>query len=336
MKIKNLLKFIIPKVFLTPLREFYLMMNLKKFYKNDYKHLKTSSKNNEMEKIRLLGNITKLYHRIEKGLAYNETIFKYGFGKRNILELIKNLNIYYKKKFDLNNIRFITALSVLNSYITKHKNSSIDLLYIKETLTINLENFVDKGNGGVTNYKANYIIQKSKSNFLELSQNRHSVRFFSSIPPKIDKIINAIKIAQKTPSVCNRQGWKVHLITDKKLIELFRTLHNVFSLQSQNLTSLILITFQKNYFSYPLERNQGFIDGGLFSMSLLYALTYEGLATCALNANLTLKAEKLLRESLKISILEGFIMFIAVGNYTEEFVSPNSFRDTIKETVVVH
>jgi nitroreductase len=324
----------IPSRFWTTLRELKMKFLFKKLYRNDYRHLKKRYRDSSMEKIRLLGNITKLYHRIEKGLSYED--FRFGFGYRTIIELIGNLNQYYKWKFEIENIRVKTALNVLCSYIDRHLQSNIDVSYIVEKLKINLEPYRALDYGGITKYSSTNVIRKSKINFYDLTQSRHSVRFFNTIPPDINKIYRSIEMSQKTPSVCNRQGWKIHLVTDPHLIDIFKKVHNGFSLKEQNLTTFILITFQKDYFSYPLERNQGFIDGGLISMSLLYSLTYEGLATCALNANLSIEGESKIRDSMGITLEEGLIMFIAVGNYPETFISPKSKRDQINDVLVEH
>jgi nitroreductase len=287
-----------------------------------------------MEKIKLLANITKLYHRIEKGLSYED--FRFGFGSRTIIELIGNLNQYFKSKFDLENTRVTTALNVLCIYVNKHVESNVDVSYIITKLKINLERYRDLDFGGTTKYNSSDVLSKTAVNFYDLTQNRHSVRFFNKIPPDKNKIYRAIEMSQKTPSVCNRQGWKIHLVTNPHLIDIFKEVHKGFFLDKQNLTTFILVTFQKDYFSYPSERNQGFIDGGLISMSLLYSLTYEGLATCALNANLSIEGESKIRKSMGITLEEGLIMFIAVGNYPETFISPKSKRDHINDFLVEH
>lgn len=82
---------------------------------------------------------------------------------------------------------------------------------------------------------------------------------------------------------------------------------------------LLVITVNNSYLAGPEERNQGFIDGGMFSMSPIYALTYFGLALCALNAAFTKKSDKLIRNILNISVNENLSMFISVGHYLDSF-----------------
>jgi nitroreductase len=89
----------------------------------------------------------------------------------------------------------------------------------------------------------------------------------------------------KSPSVCNRQPWKVHLIEDEQLLHQVMTAQGGFAGNGHNMQLLLLVTVDLRYFSTSSERNQGFVDGGIYLMSLVYALTYHKMATCILNAD---------------------------------------------------
>lgn len=334
--IGSTIKSMLPAHFRKWIRKLYFGVSFFRFILDDYLHLFWLYP--EKGENTLLARVTQEYHRIEKGLSHK--YFRFGFGERAVKELNLNLNKYYNAGYNLENSRVKTALSVLNKYIEKHKDYEIDLEYIK--VTLNKYNFYDNNSfkdeyelGGVTTYSKDLTLKMNYGNFANLSKSRHSVRFFNSSDVSSDDVLDAISIAQKTPSVCNRQGWYVRLVKSKSTIELFRKVHNGFSSESQNLNCFLTITFRKDFFSYPLERNQGYTDGGLFSMSLLYALTSKGFATCPLNANLTRRNEKLLRRALKIGKGESLVMFIAVGYYEDTFTSPNSNRDDVKDVVKI-
>ena len=79
------------------------------------------------------------------------------------------------------------------------------------------------------------------------------------------------------------------------------------------------------------ERNQTFIDGGLFSMSLVYSLTFNNVATCILNTNFSLKQENEIKSILNINEFEDLILFIAIGSFPNITKSPISLRDDIYE-----
>ena len=65
------------------------------------------------------------------------------------------------------------------------------------------------------------------------------------------------------------------------------------------------------------ERNEGYVDGGLFSMSLLYALEARGLAACPLNTMFSEQVDRKTRDLLDIPDNEVFVMYIAVGHFKE-------------------
>ncbi len=80
---------------------------------------------------------------------------------------------------------------------------------------------------------------------------------------------------------------------------------------------LLLVTSDIRAFMNNGERNEPFVDGGLFSMSLLYALEAYGLAACPLNAMFNLSQDRQTRELLDIPDYEFPVMYIAVGNFPE-------------------
>ena len=124
------------------------------------------------------------------------------------------------------------------------------------------------------------------------------------------------------------------LIKNTNSLDTFKKVHNGFRSEDQNLTKLLVITFTKNSFSYPLERHQGYTDSGLFAMSLMHAFTHLGIATCPLNANLGISQEKEFRSAAGIGIEYGIVMFIAVGNYKENNICAVSQRDPEKDVII--
>jgi len=319
------------------MRILYFRINFFRYVIDDYKHL--FLRYTDKRKNRLLSGITKEYHRIEKGLSHK--YFRIGFGQRALSELVRYLSKYNNAGYNKNNTRIKIALSVLDKYIERHKNQkidfkSIDLIFKKYNYISSKGKTNEPDLGGVSSYSKDEILKMGRESFNTLAKSRHSVRYFKDEEVSVDEVFDAISIAQKAPSVCNRQGWYVRLIKSKSIIELFRSVHNGFSNESQNLNCLLLVTFRKDSFLYPMERNQGYTDAGLFSMSLLYSLTYKGFATCPLNSNLTRKNERHIRKVLKINADEGLVMFIAVGHYEDNFVTPISYRDHVNDVVKVY
>lgn len=329
-RMKKSIKKILPNFLIKIIQLSQRKSQIRKMWKNDYnkfnksafKIVKTKNKEN------LIAEITFHYHSLEKGLS--NINFREGFGKRAYTNLIFSLTEYKNKGYDQNVVAYQAGLSVINEYILRHKNTNIDTVQLKETLS-ELKYGEIKEIGGVYELRADDVIKASKSDFRDLAHNRFSVRDYSDRDVSIEKIESALEIASKTPSVCNRQPWHNYVVRKKDLIDTLLKIQGGFTGHGNNINTLIVVTSNNFYLSDHTERNQGFIDGGMYSMNLIYALQYEGLATCALNADLSLNNEKKICKLLNIPINQNIILFIAVGNYRDDFKVPKSPRDNYKE-----
>jgi nitroreductase len=142
---------------------------------------------------------------------------------------------------------------------------------------------------------------------------RSSIREYqpSAVPQTL--IDRAIKLAIKTPSVCNRQAWHVYQSTSKA------TVRRVLSHQSGNrgfgpaAHNLLIIAADHRAFVHAEERYQHWIDGGMFAMSIIYAFHSLGLASCALNWSQTPGADKRLRKELGLAPSHSVLMMISFG-----------------------
>lgn len=324
---KKIIKKIMPGYFVYLLKSLRLgkayRIDKKRFLKSAFNLVKTRNQEN------LEAKIIFHYHSLEKGLS--NVAFREGFGEYAYTELIKTLKQYVDNGYDRNNIAFQTGLSVLNEYVIKHQSSQFNTNFIEKSIKEITDTPSDSNLGGVFVLKKENIIKKSKSNFEDLALNRFSVRDYSPNPVKIDLINQALNIAKKTPSVCNRQPWHTYVIRNKKLINDSLAIQSGFRGHGKNLDTLILVTSNNNFLYDYQERNQGFIDSGMYSMSLIYSLQYLGLATCAMNTNMTFEKDRNLRELLKIPNNQNLIMFIAIGTYEDEFKVPKSSRDIIEK-----
>ena len=80
----------------------------------------------------------------------------------------------------------------------------------------------------------------------------------------------------------------------------------------------------------PVDRNSAFLDAGIFTMNLLYALHYKHIAACPLNADMGSKLVKEIHKRLNIPMSEIPVCFITIGNASKEFLVANSQRIDIE------
>ena len=156
------------------------------------------------------------------------------------------------------------------------------------------------------------------------------MREYSKKKVNPETIRNVIELCTKTPSVCNRQDVRVYSILNRNKIKEILNIQGGFGGYEMP-PCLLMISSDTQSFVGENERNQGFIDGGLFAMSLLLSLEYYGLAACPLHAMLTPEDDHKIREILGITKPEYLIMFIAVGHFNDENKVAESSRYSSKQ-----
>lgn len=327
---KNLLRKVVPKRLIVLYKSFKVRKELNDLYNFDKKrYLKSSfGTRTDLSLNNLRSKITFHYHSIEKGLSNAE--IRLGFGQRAFSELFYSLDKWVEKKYPNDDFRFQSALSVIHSYIEFHNLNDFDVSPIEDKFKEYLPHFNEKniGIGGYKSIGKNQVLSIDESAFEYLAKNRYSVRDFGNEPVNEDDISSSIQMATKAPSVCNRQAWRVYVIQSKSIIQQALKIQNGFKGNGKNIQKLLLVTMDNQFMRGPSERNQSYIDGGLYAMSLIYALTSKRIATCPLNASFDMLKEDSMRKLINIKESEDFITFIAVGSYPEEFKVAQSPRDS--------
>lgn len=323
------IKKMMPNSLLVFVRKLRKKNELNKLYKFDKKRLIKYgySINDKYLEENLRSKITFHYHAIEKGLSNSN--LRLGFGERAFTELFWAMDKYLESGYSTDDYRFQSAMSVIESYVYFHKNENYSVTWIENKMD-SYSKYLKKDNleiGGFKIFNKNALIGFEQLPFKELSESRYSIRDFGK--EKVDdlKVFEAINIATKTPSVCNRQAWKVRYIKSLDKVKATLSIQDGLSGNGENLSNLLVITTDKQYMNGGHERNQTYIDGGLFTMSLLYALTSKGIASCTLNTSFNLNKEFKMRQLLDIEESEDFIAILAIGTYPDIVKVAKSPRD---------
>lgn len=164
---------------------------------------------------------------------------------------------------------------------------------------------------------------------------RHSLRNFVGTID-LNDIKKAISIAQNAPSACNRQPSRAHIINDHSICEQIlevQTGNRGFGLLADK---LIVLTSDLNVFLGPRERNDVYVNGGIYAMNLLYALHHCKIGACALNWCSTPEQDMQLRKIISIRPSETVILIIACGNVPANFKIARSPRNDISTVIKVH
>ena len=84
------------------------------------------------------------------------------------------------------------------------------------------------------------------------------------------------------------------------------------------------------------EPFQCYIDGGLYAMNLINALTYVGLGTIPLSCGFYTEKLSAIQKRFEIPANEALIVIIGLGILTKEVKFANSTRQAIETTNTFH
>lgn len=329
---KKLLKKYLPKGVLKIVIQFYNRFTLSSLYRRDKKrYLKYGYEINTQKYSfdNLRSKISFHAHAIEKGLSNNSV--RLGFGKSAFENLFFALDEYLKNEYDFKDLRFQQALKVIYDYIIYHQQHDYEISWIEnkfeESYSHLFNHNVDGGLKIIEHIDSNNF---STYDFEDLVHSRVSVRNFGSDNLDVQAVKNALSLAIDTPSACNRQPWKVYHTHGKTLVDKVRSIQHGLTTHGENLNDMLLITSNTAFYRGPHERNQAYVDGGIFAMNLVNSLTYYGVASCMLHADFMSKQEDNMRALLNVPENEVFICFVAIGTFPSEIKTAVSPKDKIE------
>lgn len=259
--------------------------------------------------------ITKEYHRIEKGMALPEP--RPGFGADTIEWLMKA--VPHHEALAGSSIATRGARGALCRYVNFH-----DEIGQGAQISDALRQFAvsaGKDLPGGTNLLSRQALSTVTSvDFDGFARARFSVRHFTGESVAEEDIRSAVATALKSPRVCNRESRRVRAAFSAEARE------RVLSYQNGNrgfghlAGAVLIVTSDLRCFTDFGERNQSFVDGGLFSTTLALALHAKGYGTCFLNWSAPFWRDRQMRSALSIPDNEVVITLLAVGRISETFL----------------
>lgn len=272
--------------------------------------------------------ILQTAHRLEKGMCVRNPRKLWGFEKA---EQLVSLIACESKKQAPDSDAVNIGKGVLASYMM-YKASQEDagekekLKALKEKVAKSGINFPT----GITEYGG--TLHLTKEDMLvkgcdQLFLTRHSIRDYDESPVNIQRIEEAIELALRAPSACNRQANQVYVISAQDRI-------NVGSQNEYNADKYVIITGNIRAFNLN-EQNDWIVSASIFAGYLSLALHAKGIGSCVIRKDIVEESTycKNLRKLLSIPDDEQIIIEIAIGNYKESFDVPISHRKEAKDII---
>lgn len=287
---------------------------------SDFRILVLKKDSNAKEQKRT--KIMLIMHSLEKGMSFTDT--KRVFGTEKARHLCKLLNEFIKI-YGRDDVCII-AINILHEYMSnKYSTQNADTRKDIENLLVNNKDVIKNGLAGVKWISEPPIFNKEE--ILAFYNSRSSVRSFSESEVTNTEILSAMKIAETTPTACNRQTCRVHIFRNENVMK--KILDNQLGGQNwcENAKVLFVITSDNNYFDGGYERFQCFIDGGLYAMNFVMGLHLNHIATCFKMYVREPKRDVEFKKICHIPEYEVPIVLVLAGHYKNEPVcSPKSLR----------
>lgn len=258
---------------------------------NKYSSYRDGVANHKSGAGKLEAQITKDYHRIEKGLTLASPRRPFGSDAEHRLRSL---------------LPAARRLDAEAGYIT----------YAEDALEA-LNDWNTSGGFSDTVAPPSQYAPTSISNddFQHFFESRRSVRNYRAdekVAP--EQLERATAWAINSPSVCNRQAWAVRYFSDRPQVQKILQLQNGNAGFRDSVPTIAIVSINSEMFTGATERNQRWVDGGLFAMSLVWALHAQGLQTCMLNWSATNSQSRRLRAVADIADSEDIIVLVAIGH----------------------
>jgi nitroreductase len=253
-------------------------------------------------------HMVKVYHSLEKSLSFTRRNKDSGWSTaQTVLELVmiadRENNYGYHDK---------AGLSVLKHFVNHPDNSSNDNARIIKEKIQNI-NWESEDDHGAKTYEDNDFSKGMLEDPEAFFLSRYSLREYRQAPVGAPLVERALSLAMKTPSVCNRQAWHVYH-TDNQLVIRKALAHQLGNRGfGEQVPNLMIVTTDLKSFMPGQEHYQHWIDGGLFSMSLIYAFHSLGIASCCLNWSQSPGNDLKFRSAFNIRPNHTVIMMLAFG-----------------------
>jgi nitroreductase len=163
---------------------------------------------------------------------------------------------------------------------------------------------------------------------------RSSVRDYTTREVRPATVREAVELAMYSPSVCNRQAWRVWAFHEPATVQRLAALQNGNSGFREQIPCLLVVAVDVRLFAGAGERNQRWIDGGLYAMSLAWAFHAKGLATCMLNWSVGNSHSAILRAQAGIPDEYDVITMLAVGYPANGFRVAASPRRPVDQVLI--
>lgn len=245
-------------------------------------------------------------HTIEKGLALPQP--KPHFGREKIVNLLR-INA------DWTPLQSELSRSMLVGALRDYQRAFAQVPAPDAELFERVRRFVADHDAGAAAGGVRHRVQHAGENLaaVEFLVSRFAARDFGDRALTDAELSGVISIALRAPSQCNRQSSRLHVYRDPAKICELLDLQGGAKGFSEVVRTLLIVTSEITAWGGPQQRNQPYVDGGLFAMMLMLGLDSKGFLNCPLNLAITNQTERAVKAAGGIPVRERLVVMIAAG-----------------------
>lgn len=301
--------------------------DLRRYYKF------SSSRGAEHHKVNLQAAITERYHSVEKGLSLPSP--RPAFGASALRGLLDYVDIY----MDLYGCdEFLDVVAgVLDEYLNFNATVGVlpDTIPEYSRISRTLEVVKDPNRDAGIKYVDREIVRSATNGVnLDFFTSRSSVRQYTDEPILESEIVVATMAALKSPAVCNRQFGKVYAFTDEVTIQRLLSVQGGANGFASEIKGLAIVTTNLRAYWNAGQRNQAWVDGGLFAMSFILGLHAQGIGSVCLNWSKKPSKDQEMRLAAGIQQEDAIVMLIGFGKLRKEYVVAASSRVPVAQALI--
>lgn len=289
----------------------------------------SSTFDNASTRSQLQGLIIRQAHAVEVGMIYRPT--RPGFAQETVKQLQGNV-AHYLRKYGIDSLTAM-ALQTLQEYGNLNTSLGQDLPRIAAETGRLLAKAGEREERDILPTPATFE-PREVPEFDDLARRRRSCREYVGEEVPQEVILEAIDTALYSPSACNRQPCRVYRVMDSGKKKRVLEIQNNRSEWRMG-ASIVVVTADLGMYQGMRERAAGYVDGGLFCMSLAYSLNARGYGTCMLNLNVMDRDHDELRSVVGAGESEVFIMMMAFGKTPGEILVPKKYHRKADEVLSV-
>ena len=259
----------------------------------------------------LAARITERYHAVEKGLSLPEP--RPGFGIAPVGAVLR-LTERYVSRYGKDDV-VEAAYGALSAYVAFNQAAGLSNEDIPHFNAIKTALGAETTrSGGTIEITRDEVLEAVKGVDLDFFTARHSTRQFTDAPVSLEDLEFAARAGATAPAVCNREFSQVQVWRNRSDIDRLLAIQGGARGFADGIPCLAMITVSLRNYWDAAERNQAWIDGGLFAMNFMLGLHSRGLGSVPLNWAKPPSKNREMLEAAGLSEDTAIIMLIGIGN----------------------